>query len=396
MLIAVSALISLFALVMNKLPNSSIDNAEWTVAVLFGLQIFDFLSDINLSIELVLKLVEAHTFFLFICTIGCSGFVILPFVTNLMIAARIKSYVANNTTAISYFEQKSAVFVILCIVSGSVYPALLLISSRLFNLEMFDCGLTKYELRHLIHLKVIGSVLLENVPQLVFQSLYIGYSEGTPSNVAILSMTASMLSVIAALMSWIIECNNSNCVTVQYYIEATKDDLLSPDETDKIMERKERKHALQLKLCQALSIETGQLEIGHATVTTTGFEYKMIHYVFPNEYHQSNLEGARVVSVRSPNMRIDDDDDVAAMGYVKSLYQDTLHKKSVANIFLQHFDISGGFETVLVPILDSDQSVVRHSIVLQKSDGLANIKQEMDEDDWEIGSDENAALMLDA
>merc|ERR1712233_275617 len=113
--------------------NSKTDNAEWPVPLIFGLQIFDFISDLNLTIELSLKYVMKPNIILFICAIGCGSFFLLPFVSNLCIAARIRSSVSNNNAATAYFEQNSAIFVSLVIISGSVYPSLQMVSSRLFN-----------------------------------------------------------------------------------------------------------------------------------------------------------------------------------------------------------------------------------------------------------------------
>merc|ERR1712228_456122 len=93
--------------------------------------------------------------------VGICFFVVFPFCINLVIATKIKAFVALNATAAAYFESNSRLFISLCIVSGSASSSLQLLSSRLFNVGVFNCGLTKYELRQLSSLKVFGNVLTE-------------------------------------------------------------------------------------------------------------------------------------------------------------------------------------------------------------------------------------------
>merc|ERR1712176_776736 len=134
---------------------------------------------------------------------------------------------------------------------------------------ILNCGLTKYELRKMLYLKVIGSVILENVPQLIFQGLYVVHLDGVPSCVALLSMTASVFSIIAALLSWLIERKASHCVVIEYSIDVSKNSPLTVAENKKIQTKKERTASLTKNLCQALSIPKGQMEMRYATRTPT-------------------------------------------------------------------------------------------------------------------------------
>ena len=140
-MLAISAMISVIALAMNKRSNSKIDDADWIAPFVFSLQIFDFISDLNLTIEIALKWMEDVNIVLFICAVGCAFFVLLPYVVNLCTSARIKTLVFSNHAAVSYFEHNSAIFVFLCVISGSAYSALQLVSSRLFNLDIFNAGI---------------------------------------------------------------------------------------------------------------------------------------------------------------------------------------------------------------------------------------------------------------
>ena len=52
------------------------------------------------------------------------------------------------------------------------YSALAAVSSNIFGLQMFNSGLTRYELKALSKIKVFGTIILENLPQLGCQVLY--------------------------------------------------------------------------------------------------------------------------------------------------------------------------------------------------------------------------------
>ena len=181
-LLIMMALISLVAFagfLYNKHKRSKTDNANWTAVIIYGLQIFDFISDINLALEMVIafdgRFFDTDRMLLFISGWGSIMFITLPYVLNVYMTCTMKHFVSTNAAAVHYFEQRSSAFVMSVIVSGSVYPSLLLVSSRIFGLQYFNSGLTDYELRNLTGLKLYGNVFLENVPQLICQILYIIY-----------------------------------------------------------------------------------------------------------------------------------------------------------------------------------------------------------------------------
>ena len=86
--------------------------------------------------------------------------------------------IRKNDAAKAWFTNYSTLFVILVVCSGGCHPSLTLVSSNIFGLWLFNSGLTLYELRKLQKIKIIGTILLENVPQLFCQFLYV-YATGT-------------------------------------------------------------------------------------------------------------------------------------------------------------------------------------------------------------------------
>ena len=104
------------------------------------------------------------------------------------------------------------------VLSGGCYPALAVVSSNVFGLNLLSSGLTSYELRKMTKIKMFGSVLLENVPQLIFQALYASTAEFT--NTLMFASMASLLSVLAAILSYFIDRDGDDMSieAVQYYL----------------------------------------------------------------------------------------------------------------------------------------------------------------------------------
>ena len=108
---------------------------------------------------------------LLVSAAGSSLFVVVPYVANLLVAARIKSIVGDNESARTWFQSRAPLFTSLVVLTGGAYPALSVVSSNCFGLSILNCGLTRYELRKLLYVKVFNSVLLEN--GLDFAQVYI-------------------------------------------------------------------------------------------------------------------------------------------------------------------------------------------------------------------------------
>eukprot|EP01083_Nonionella_stella_P097192 273177_1 len=101
--------------------------------------------------------------------------------------------------------------------TGGCYPALALVSSRLFGLQILTSGLTQYELKGMSTIKVIGTVVLENIPQLICQLLYAS-SIGQFTQAVQLALIASLLSATAATLNFLLDRDTEDTKAVQYYL----------------------------------------------------------------------------------------------------------------------------------------------------------------------------------
>ena len=78
-----------------KCLKPKVDSSRWAAWFAFALQFWDFVSDITLSYELWTESwsgFDSQELLIHISTIGSTAFVVIPYVSNLWIAANIKKY----------------------------------------------------------------------------------------------------------------------------------------------------------------------------------------------------------------------------------------------------------------------------------------------------------------
>ena len=80
-----------------------VDTSKWLSFFALGLQFWDFASDISLCYELWFLDNLYRERVLFVCAVGSSAFLVIPYLANLRIAARVKQYVVQNEAASTWF-----------------------------------------------------------------------------------------------------------------------------------------------------------------------------------------------------------------------------------------------------------------------------------------------------
>eukprot|EP01083_Nonionella_stella_P213988 771297_1 len=104
---------------------------------------------------------------------------------------------------------------------GGCFPALSMVSSGVFGLKQLNSGLTSFELKKMNRIKMIGTIWLENVPQLMIQVAYANAIGTFTSNTAF-SFLASALSILVAVTSYLIERTEGNITTFTYFVQLKK------------------------------------------------------------------------------------------------------------------------------------------------------------------------------
>merc|ERR1719295_858364 len=131
-------------------------------------------------------------------------FVVCPYIMNLISSINITRKIVDNESMTEhskqYFREKTKVYAILVLVSGGAFPALKLMSSNMFGLGMFSAGLSTLQLGSFRSHHVVATVLIENVPQLYLQYLFM-FRLDVINTIVIVSFLSSIFNILLAMMN---------------------------------------------------------------------------------------------------------------------------------------------------------------------------------------------------
>eukprot|EP00485_Elphidium_margaritaceum_P001137 CAMPEP_0202697512 /NCGR_PEP_ID=MMETSP1385-20130828/10856_1 /ASSEMBLY_ACC=CAM_ASM_000861 /TAXON_ID=933848 /ORGANISM="Elphidium margaritaceum" /LENGTH=269 /DNA_ID=CAMNT_0049353997 /DNA_START=16 /DNA_END=821 /DNA_ORIENTATION=- len=243
---------------------------------------------------------DLSNFLILISAIGSTVFTVVPYVANLFFALRIRNIIKQNPTAMSWFQHKSFLFASLVVLTGGCYPALRLISSNMFGWDVFSCGLTRFELKSFTKFKIMGTVVLENLPQLVCQVLYAFVTRDIQQAVVI-SFIASFLSALSSVISFIIDNESKDTKVVQYYIDvrSTSEDIISDEVQESCTKQSGRRRVLSEQIAAVYQVQAKSIEVGSTMVTSHGSRTHIVHYVAQNDIDalQSHVENNSIDGV---------------------------------------------------------------------------------------------------
>eukprot|EP01084_Bolivina_argentea_P107535 192270_1 len=315
-----------------------VDDSQYFVVLIFALQCWDFTSDLYLSIEICTQN-DLENHLILISGIGCILFILIPYSVNLFYASRIKSILSQNAAAKSYFDSNSCLFTSLVVMSGGCYSAMSLVSSNIFGLNITSSGLTQYELRGLSYIKVFGTVILENVPQLICQLLY-AFSINEISQAVAISFFASGLSVIGSTLTYMINRDTMDVKPVHYYLSieycktkpcsvSQNSSGINAEEKQKIIDNKGRRYALTVELTKLFRIQSQSIQIGSTMITQSGATIHCLQLISQNSLNNISINENQHDMNVSPHF------------FVKQQYE--LHGEAVTEIFRTHFGLNNDF-----------------------------------------------------
>ena len=103
---------------------------------------------------------------------------------------------------VAYLDNYGRYLSFLSFISGSSFAAVELVNSRLFGLDVFCMNLAKKHLDEFNQNRLISVVFTENLPQLILQIAFTVLIYGDIDSVAMMAMTSSALSIVAAFVEW--------------------------------------------------------------------------------------------------------------------------------------------------------------------------------------------------
>ena len=227
----------------------------------------------------------------------------------------------------------------------------------MFGLDILSSGLTRYEIRQLVRIKIFNSVVLENIPQLICQALYVSAtSDSGASETVIFASTASFLSVLASVLIYFLDrrSDDDEMVPMEYYLTTKcqnaqktlvgaspagakltvilkrKGDDLTKDEIARIESRRGLTKKLGRSLTQLWQIPEGTIEVGHTVVTKKGAITHIVHFMKRDD-----------ISAYSEALYGDVDDHLSPWLIIRQFYESK--KRDLCGIIRTHFGLSDEF-----------------------------------------------------
>ena len=316
-----------------------VDNAAWSSLIIYGIQCWDFYSDVALSVEILGRDDLFEKKFILIAGFGSAIFIVMPYITNLVIASRIKKIIKNNPAAKGWFQYYTPIFTVLVVLCGGCHAALTVVASNIFGLKLFSCGLTKYDMKKLNRIRIIASVLIENIPQLACQALYTIALEFAATQAVWFAFIASSLSIIALTLSYMIERDETDTTVAEYYISLEKTPLnatLTDQEKQALMDNKGRTQALGDNIAEVFGIPHKNIEVGCSMITKYGINMHIVHYVYKDDLEMMEeellYENAAAVIV------------VTAKYYVSQVFASLAF--DINEVFYNHFGLGQNFQVI--------------------------------------------------
>eukprot|EP01083_Nonionella_stella_P181279 648812_1 len=210
--------IAVFILILALLTKRN-DDQNYEAVALYLLQCFDLYSDAILAGLLYNYYLHAQSndavfdeqqkgFLALLCWVSILSAVV-PYFLNIFTSIRIIGKLSREKNIPSftkdYFDSHTSVYALGVLINGGCYTTLALLNSKLFNLSVFNSGLSTYKLRQFEHFKIFNTVFMENLPQICVQGLAL-YTFGSQTSIVFgstiwASFITSLLSVLLSIMT---------------------------------------------------------------------------------------------------------------------------------------------------------------------------------------------------
>ena len=149
------------------------DSDSFIVFIILGFRLSDLITDILFAIyisEFNKTVDDTELLVIYVTSIAT---LVIPFILNLLFTFKIIKHKKwfNNSYVSSYFY-KNKIFIPISIVVMDVLLALKFTKSKFLGLNVFNSGITSYEIFTFEYIKIISITIFENIPTILIQIIF--------------------------------------------------------------------------------------------------------------------------------------------------------------------------------------------------------------------------------
>ena len=210
MVILSSATCSVFAFITVHRRRPGTDRPNYLSLFKFGFNVADFYTDVIWTLTLVFEASE-YARYAMLFTFGSYGVSMIVGISYVIIwksSRRSKLYLSG-------YADRYGKFVLIGTALAGFYSTMELITSHLGHLSVFSLHLSKAQHQQTQILRILNVVLLENLPLLIIQFLYLSstdFRDNQSANLTMITVMFSALSIISGISN-IITIIFSRCIT---------------------------------------------------------------------------------------------------------------------------------------------------------------------------------------
>ena len=116
----------------------------------------------------------------------------------------------------NWLSKRAALLIVLCFLSAGATASLQVANSKLFGMDVFDMGLSKYSIDKTARHRLWLTVIFENIPQ-IFISVAYAYQLAGFEPTVMFALLSSRVSVILAIFTALMESKTLSFLSNCYY-----------------------------------------------------------------------------------------------------------------------------------------------------------------------------------
>ena len=256
------------------------------------------------------------------------GFIVIPIFLSLFQLYSTSKYEWKDIRIRSWLQKYSTILFIFAVLFGSSFTAIYIVNScAINNIKLFNMGLTDRELKKFNTKRIYSTVLFENIPQLIIQTLYIysfnGFNNDNTSNsIDAITISSILFSVLSITISILTLCLQQSISDEQEYIIISMD-IIGDSVEEKANKCKSIRNKILNRFASILGKDRNSMDMSQPSLIPGGLKVNIYLYFNKNE-NQTN----RTTSIAG---------ELASE--CDTLLQESMNNGKLAMVFQTHWDL---------------------------------------------------------